>query len=50
VSGNVDGGIQAGQRLEVRETAVVNGDLSTPKLLVAEGAHLTATVDMPGVV
>ena len=48
VSGNVDGGIQAGQRLEVRETAVVSGELSTPKLLVAEGAHLTATVDMPG--
>ena len=47
VSGKVDGSIEAGERLEVRDTAVVEGDLSAPRLLVADGANLHATVDMP---
>jgi cytoskeletal protein CcmA (bactofilin family) len=48
VSGKVEGSIEAVERLEVRETAVVEGDLSTPALVVADGAQLRATVDMPG--
>jgi cytoskeletal protein CcmA (bactofilin family) len=47
VSGKVEGSIEAGERLEVRDTAVVEGDLSAPRLLVADGADLRATVDMP---
>lgn len=47
VSGKVEGSIEATDRLEVKETAVVAGDLSTPRLLVADGAHLDAAVDMP---
>jgi cytoskeletal protein CcmA (bactofilin family) len=43
----VEGSIEAGERLEVRDTAVVEGDLSAPRLLVADGADLRATVDMP---
>jgi cytoskeletal protein CcmA (bactofilin family) len=46
VSGTVEGSIEATQRLEVRDTAVIEGDLSTPTLVVADGAQLKATVDM----
>jgi cytoskeletal protein CcmA (bactofilin family) len=48
VSGRVEGSIEAGERLEVRDTAVIDGDISAPKLQVADGAHLRATIDMPG--
>jgi cytoskeletal protein CcmA (bactofilin family) len=47
VSGTVEGSIDATERLDIKDTAVVEGDLSTPRLLVADGAHLQAEVDMP---
>ena len=47
VSGTVEGTIVADERLELRSTAVIDGDLSTPALVVAEGASLNAMVDMP---
>jgi cytoskeletal protein CcmA (bactofilin family) len=47
LSGTVEGRVDAGERLEVLDTAIVEGDLSTPALVVAEGAHLRATVAMP---
>jgi cytoskeletal protein CcmA (bactofilin family) len=47
VSGTVEGRIDAGARLEVRNTAIIDGDLSTPALLVADGAKLKATIQMP---
>jgi cytoskeletal protein CcmA (bactofilin family) len=47
VSGTVEGTIEAAQRLEIRNTASVVGDLSTPSLVIAEGSHVCAKVDMP---
>jgi cytoskeletal protein CcmA (bactofilin family) len=47
VSGTLEGSIDAAERLELRDTAVVDGDLATPRLAVAEGAHLKANVAMP---
>jgi cytoskeletal protein CcmA (bactofilin family) len=47
LSGHVEGSVEATERLEVMNTAVVNGDLSTPRLVVADGAQLQATVAMP---
>jgi cytoskeletal protein CcmA (bactofilin family) len=47
VSGTIEGSIEAADRLEIKETAVIEGDLSTPRLLVADGAHLKADIDMP---
>lgn len=47
LSGTVEGRVDAGERLEVLDTAVVDGELSTPALVVADGAHLRATVAMP---
>lgn len=47
VSGTVEGRVEAGERLEVRPTAVIDGELSTPRLLVADGAQMQVTIDMP---
>ena len=47
VSGTLEGSIQAAETLEIRNTAVVDGDLMTPALIVADGATLNAIVDMP---
>jgi cytoskeletal protein CcmA (bactofilin family) len=47
VMGEVDGSIEAGTRMEIRESASITGDLRTPALVVAEGASLNASVDMP---
>jgi cytoskeletal protein CcmA (bactofilin family) len=47
VSGTVEGSIVAAERLEIRTTATVEGDLSAPALVVADGATLSVIVDMP---
>ena len=47
VAGTVEGSIDAAERLELRSTAVIDGDLATPTLVVADGATLSATVEMP---
>jgi cytoskeletal protein CcmA (bactofilin family) len=47
VSGTVDGTIEAEQRLDIKSTAVVDGKLSTSRLIVADGSQLTAEVEMP---
>jgi cytoskeletal protein CcmA (bactofilin family) len=47
VSGTLEGSVEAAERLEIKDTAVVEGEVSTPRLLVSEGAHLKADVDMP---
>jgi len=47
VSGHVEGTAVATKRLEVRATAVIEGELTTPVLLVAEGANVSAQIEMP---
>ncbi|HXW07871.1 MAG TPA: polymer-forming cytoskeletal protein [Vicinamibacterales bacterium] len=47
VSGEVEGSISATTRLEIRNTAVVAGELKTPSLLIADGAKVSATIEMP---
>jgi cytoskeletal protein CcmA (bactofilin family) len=47
VSGQIEGTLVATKRLEARPTAVIEGDLTTPVLLVAEGANVCATIEMP---
>jgi cytoskeletal protein CcmA (bactofilin family) len=47
VSGKVDGSIAASTRLEIRNTAVVEGELTAPVLVIAEGAHVCAEIEMP---
>lgn len=47
VSGTVDGAIEAVYRLEILSTAVVKGEMNTPRLVVTEGSQVSARVDMP---
>lgn len=46
VSGRVDGDIFGEQMIELEPTAVVNGDLLAPKILIREGASLQGRVEM----
>ncbi len=46
VSGRVDGNIFGDQMIELEPTAVVNGDLLAPKILIREGASLQGRVEM----
>jgi len=46
VSGRVDGNIAGDQMIELEPTAVVNGDLLAPKILIREGASLQGRVEM----
>jgi cytoskeletal protein CcmA (bactofilin family) len=48
VSGKVQGTVEAKERLEVKSTAVVEGELSTARLIVADGSQLKTKVEMPG--
>ena len=46
VLGKVSGSIQASERVSIGETGSVEGALSAPRLVVADGAHLQGRVDM----
>jgi cytoskeletal protein CcmA (bactofilin family) len=46
-SGQLQGSVEASARVEIHASAVIDGHLSTPSLVVADGAHVSATVDMP---
>lgn len=48
VSGEIQGTLVASKRLEARSTAVIQGELTTPVLLVVEGATVCAQIEMPG--
>ena len=46
VGGKVRGHIAASERAERTATAVVNGSVQAPKIIIAEGAHLQGNVAM----
>ena len=48
VVGAVAGNIKATERIELRESGQVEGDLYTPRLLVQEGAQLNGAISMDG--
>jgi cytoskeletal protein CcmA (bactofilin family) len=47
VSGKVEGKIEAEDRLDIKSTAVIDGTLSTARLVVADGSQIIAKVEMP---
>lgn len=47
VNGEVEGDVTTSELLEVRATALVKGNLATPRLTVADGAQVTGHVEMP---
>lgn len=46
IAGTTVGSLVAGERIELRATAVVDGDVKAPRLAVADGASLCGKVDV----
>ena len=49
VAGRVTGMLCADDRIELRDTANIEGDLSAPRVAIADGAEIHGRVDMPAV-
>ena len=47
IMGAVTGNVTAGEKVEIRATGSVTGDLTSPRLVVADGGHLRGQVEMP---
>jgi len=48
VSGSVEGNIEAGERTDMRKSAVVKGDVRTRRIAIEEGAYFTGKLEILG--
>jgi cytoskeletal protein CcmA (bactofilin family) len=46
VLGEVVGNVTASEKVEIREDGSVDGDIVSPRMAIAEGAHFRGSVDM----
>jgi len=46
VQGEVVGDITASERVDIRDAGSVDGDLSAPRVAIADGAHFRGSIDM----
>ena len=46
IAGKVSGAIHARERVELQATAIVSGDILTPRISIVEGAQVTGEVKM----
>ena len=46
VGGTLDGNIQAGERTELRKSAVVTGDVQTTRIAIEEGAYFKGKLEI----
>jgi cytoskeletal protein CcmA (bactofilin family) len=46
IMGAVTGDVRAKERIEIRATGSVTGDLESPRLVIADGGHLVGRVSM----
>jgi cytoskeletal protein CcmA (bactofilin family) len=46
VLGQVTGNINAGEKVDIRDNGSVDGDLISPRVAIAEGAHFRGSIDM----
>jgi cytoskeletal protein CcmA (bactofilin family) len=46
VQGEVHGNITATEKVDIRDNGSVDGDLSAPRVAIAEGAHFRGSIDM----
>jgi cytoskeletal protein CcmA (bactofilin family) len=47
IMGAVTGNVKAGEKVEIRATGSVTGDLASPSLVVIEGGQIRGKVEMP---
>ena len=48
VQGKLDGNVVASDRVDLRKSAIVTGDISTQRISIEEGAFLKGKVDISG--
>ena len=46
VEGTVQGNIASSEKIEIRDKGSVEGDLSSPRVAIADGAHFRGSIDM----
>jgi cytoskeletal protein CcmA (bactofilin family) len=46
VLGEVNGNVTATEKVDIRDGGAVDGDIVSPRVAIAEGAHFRGTVDM----
>lgn len=46
VQGDVQGNITTTERIDIRDNGSVDGDLSSPRIAIADGAHFRGSIDM----
>jgi cytoskeletal protein CcmA (bactofilin family) len=46
VQGEVVGNITASEKVDIRDNGSVDGDIASPKVAIAEGAHFRGSIDM----
>jgi cytoskeletal protein CcmA (bactofilin family) len=46
VEGHVHGNITAGERIDIRDKGVVEGNLAAPRVAIADGAQFRGSIDM----
>lgn len=46
VLGEVSGNINASEKVDIRDNGSVDGDITSPKVAIAEGAHFRGAIDM----
>jgi len=46
VQGEVTGNVAASEKVDIRDSGSVDGDIVSPRVAIAEGAHLRGSVDM----
>ncbi len=47
ICGTVSGNVTATDRVDIRETGTVKGNIVAPRVAIVEGAHFDGRVDMP---
>ncbi len=48
VQGKLEGNVGASDRVELRKSAVMNGDITTQRISIEEGAYLKGKIDVQG--
>jgi len=46
IQGEVHGNVTATDKIEIRDAGSVDGDLSAPRVAIADGAHFRGSIDM----
>ena len=48
VQGKLEGNIKATERVELRKSAIVTGDITTQRIAIEDGAYLKGKIDIQG--